>query len=196
MEKKFDTTEDVLEQALLMAEGGVSTDKILKKFPADERMLRGVFDTIDILKRESNKITPSSEGLQNILNAIQSESVITSPYLTLSWIKKYGIFLSAGVIATLVLVLNTGTKNRIQVAQNTDTSTISTFSTEGIDTNAPLAKMMLAPSGNIDDTVQSINTITLAESESANTEARDASLASYDSDQFNNYATDNYENNL
>jgi hypothetical protein len=198
MENKSNTNQDILEQVLAMHEAGIPIAKILKKFPEEERMIKGVFDTIDILKRESLKMNPSPEGLQNILNKISVDTNIASPYLTISWFKRYGVYMSAGVLAMLLIFINTSPKSPTQIAQNSDSATMSTFGVENSPAglSAPMNAKFGAPSGNVDQTVQEINAIMLAENDSAATEARDASLASYDQSQFNSYATDNYENNL
>lgn len=207
MKKETYTIEEVLAQALEMKESGISNAQIFEAFPDQTKDLKSFFDTIEILKKQTNHIQGSEEHFRKVLAALDtSPFLIRSPIQVSTWFKKYGLVLSAGATLALVFILNNRTPAVAPVAMNDDTNTTMVATEMTGDTVAltggakdtgnatpMMAKMAAAPSGSVDEVVSEINGSATQEGAYGNA-ARDKELAAYDKNDVNTFTTTSYEN--
>ncbi|MDD5430787.1 MAG: hypothetical protein PHP03_00995 [Candidatus Pacebacteria bacterium] len=71
-------SENILMEALKLQEQGRSVQEILNLYPENKNELQEMFETIDFLNKEKNKIEPSKEVLEKIIDQISSEKYVTN----------------------------------------------------------------------------------------------------------------------
>lgn len=199
--------ENILGKALELYEKGVSTSEILNSFPEHRKELEEMFQTIQVLIREKERIIPPQELLAKIISQLQSQNNVTNAEkvrylyrgetkgrpslniiirqitnLIMTW--NWKVILPLGIVTVLVVVvLSYQIGKRPQVAEEQPSSPV-----------AEKPAVLPPATGNVDDAVNAVIVATDNELTVLNEYDSDVALVEADSQAISDFGQAYNEN--